>query len=56
MQIRWQQLGSLRVFGESTVLITTKKCQTLDDYSVKTVWGAMGCGALKTNYNYSRIR
>ena len=56
MQIRWEQLGSLRVFGESAVLITAKKCQTLDEYSEKTVKGAMGCNVLETNYNYSTIR
>ena len=56
MQIRWEQLGSLRVYGESAVLITAKKCQTLDEYSEKTVRGAMGCDVLKANYNYSRIR
>ena len=56
MQIQWQQLGPLHVLGESAVLITAKKCQTLDECSVKTVRGAMGCDVLKTNYNYSRIR
>ena len=56
MQIRREQQGSLRIFGESAVLITAKNCQTLDEYSEKTVRGAMGCDALKTNYNYSRIR
>ena len=40
MQIRWDQLGSLRVIGESAVLITAKKCQTLDEYSEQTVRGA----------------
>ena len=43
------------VFGDSAVLITAKKCQTLDEYKKKTVRGAMGCDALETNYNYSRI-
>ena len=56
MQIRWEQLGSLRVYGESAVLITAKKCQTLDEYSEKTVRGAMECDVLKNNNNYSRIR
>ena len=56
MQIPWEQLGSLHVFSESAVLITAKKCQTLDKYSEKTVRGAVGCNVLKTNYNYSRIR
>ena len=56
MQIPWEQLGSLHVFSESAVLITAKKCQTLDKCSEKTVRGAMGCNVLKTNYNYSRIR
>ena len=36
--------------------ITAKKCQTLDEYSEKTVRGAMECDVLKNNYNYSRIR
>ena len=40
MQIRREQLGSLRVFGESAVLITAKKCQTLDEYRKKTLRGA----------------
>ena len=42
MQIRKEQLGSSRAFGESAVLITAKKCQTSDKYSEKTVgvrWG-----------------
>ena len=56
MQIRWDQVSSLRVFSESAVLITAKKCQTLDEYSEKTVRGTMGSDVLKTNYNYSRIR
>ena len=56
MQIQWEQLGSLCVFSKSAVLITAKKCQTLDEYTEKTVRGAMGCDVLKTNYNYSRIR
>ena len=56
MQIRWEPEGSLRVFGESAVLITAKNCQTLDEYSEKTVRGAMACDVLKTNYNYSKIR
>ena len=56
MQIRWEQLGSLRVFSDSAVLITAKKCQILDEYTEKSVRGAMGCDDLKTNYNYSRIR
>ena len=30
------------VFGDSAVIITAKKCQTLDEYSEKTVRGAMG--------------
>ena len=34
-------------------MITVKNCQTLDEYSEKTVRGAMGCDVLKTNYNYS---
>ena len=34
---------SPRVFGESAVLITAKKCQTLDEYSEKTARGAMWC-------------
>ena len=33
-----------------------QNCQTLDEYSEKTVRGAMGCDVLKTNYNCSRIR
>ena len=56
MQIRWEQLGSLRVFGESAVLITAKKCQTLDEYGEKTVRDAMGCDVLKTKYNSCKIR
>ena len=57
MQILLEQLRSLRVFSESAVLVyTAKKCQTLDEYSEKTLRGAMGCDVLKTNYNYSRIR
>ena len=44
------------VFGGSAVLITAKKCQTLDEYSEKTVRGAVGCDVLKRNYNYFRIR
>ena len=44
------------VFGGSAVLITAKKCQTLDEYSEKTVMGAMGCDVLERNYNYSRMR
>ena len=36
MQIRREQLGSPRVFSESAVLITAKKCQTLDEYSELT--------------------
>ena len=47
---------TLNVFGESAVLINAKNCQTLDEYSEKTVRGAMGCDVLKANYNYSRIR
>ena len=47
---------SPRVFGESAVLITAKKCQNLDEHSEKTVRGAMGCDVLKTNDNYSRMR
>ena len=39
------------MFGDSAILITAKKkCQTLDEYSEKTVSGAMGCGVLETNY------
>ena len=44
------------VFGDSAVLLTAKKCQTLNEYSEKTVRGAMGCDVLETNYNYSRIQ
>jgi len=44
------------VFGDSAVLFTAKKCQTLNEYSEKTVRGAMGCDVLETNYNYSRIQ
>ena len=44
------------VFGDTAVLITAKKCQTLDEYSEKTVRDAMGCDVLETNYNYSTIR
>ena len=40
------------VFGDSVVLITAKKCQTLDEYGEKTVRGAMECGVLERNYNY----
>ena len=35
------------VFGDTAVLITAKKCQTLDEYSEKTVRGAMGCDVLE---------
>ena len=56
MQIRWERLGFLRVFGECAVLITAKTMSTLDEYSEKTVGVAMGCDVLKTNYNYSKIR
>ena len=38
------------VFGDTAVLITAKKCQTLDEYCEKTVKGAMGCDVLETNY------
>ena len=44
------------VFGDTAALITAKKCQTLDEYSEKTVRGAMGCDVLETNNNYSTIR
>ena len=44
------------VFSDSAVLFTAKKCQTLNEYSEKTVRGAMGCDVLETNYNYSRIQ
>jgi len=42
------------VFDNSALLFTAKKCQTLDEYSEKTVGGAMGCDVLETNYTYSR--
>ena len=34
------------VLGNSAVFFTAKKCQTLDEYSKKTVRGAMGCDVL----------
>jgi len=43
------------VFGDS-VLFTAQKCQTLNEYSEKTLRGAKGCDVLETNYNYSRIQ
>ena len=44
------------VFGNSGVLITAKKFQILDEYSEKTVRGAMGCDVPETNHNYFTIR
>jgi len=44
------------VFGDSAVLFTAKKCQTLNEYSEKTVRGAMGCDVLEIDYNYSSIQ
>ena len=38
------------IFGKSAVLTTAKKCQTLEEYSEKTVRGVMGCDVLKTKY------
>ena len=35
------------VFSDGAVLFTAKKCQTLAEYSEKTLRGAMGCDVLK---------
>ena len=37
------------VFGKKCCLVYLQKCQTLDEYSEKTVRGAMGCDVLETN-------